>query len=60
MALPDFGLMTRADKQKLDSVPSDTLITATTAANIFLAKADSATYITRAELIALVNAAKGD
>lgn len=60
MALPEFGLMTRADKQKLDSVPSDTLITATTAANTFLAKTDSATYLTRAELISLVEDAKGD
>ena len=58
MALPEFGLMTRADKQKLDSVPSDTLITAAVASDTFLAKTDSATYLTRAELIALVEDAK--
>ena len=60
MALPEFGFMTKADKQKLDSVPSDTLITATTAANVFLAKTDSATFLTRADLISLIENAKGD
>ena len=27
MTLPNFGLMTKADKQKLDAIPSGTLVT---------------------------------
>lgn len=56
--LPDFGLITKADKIKLDNIPSDTLITAAVASDTYLAKADSATYITKTELTALINAAK--
>lgn len=60
MALPNFGLITKTDKQKLDAIPSGTLITTATAASVFLAKADSATYITSAELQSLVQAAQNN
>lgn len=59
--LPDFGLMTKADKEKLDSVPSDTLLTAAVASETYLTKVDASnTYVTLAELQAYVQAAKNN
>ena len=47
-ALPNFGLMTKADKEKLDSVPSDTLLTAAVANETYLTKSAAAdTYVTK-------------
>ena len=61
MTLPNFGLMTKADKQKLDSIPSDTLLTATVANGTYLTKVDASnTYVTLEELQAYVQAAKNN
>ena len=48
MALPDFGLMTKADKQKLDTIPSDALLTESTANQTYLTQTAAAnTYLTQ-------------
>ena len=45
MALPDFGLMTKADKQKLDAIDTTTLLTKTEAATTYATKAEMREYI---------------
>ena len=61
MTLPNFGLMTKADKQKLDAIPSGTLVTVSVANGTYLTKADASnTYVTLAELQAYVQAAKNN
>lgn len=39
-ALPEFGLMTRADKQKLDSISTDALLTKAAASDTYATKTD--------------------
>ena len=45
MALPDFGLMTKADKLKLDAIDTTTLLTKTEAATTYATKAEMREYI---------------
>ena len=45
MALPDFGLMTKADKLKLDGIDTTTLLTKTEAAATYATKAEVREYI---------------
>ena len=45
MALPDFGLMTKADKLKLDGIDTTTLLTKTEAASTYATKAEVREYI---------------
>lgn len=45
MALPDFGLMTKADKLKLDGIDTTTLLTKTEAASTYATKAEMREYI---------------
>lgn len=56
--LPDFGLITKADKIKLDNIPSDTLITAAVANETYLTKSAAAeTYITSDAAVTYINSA---
>ena len=49
--LPDFGLMTAADKQKLDGINSSTYLTTAAASSTYLTQAAaSETYATKAEV----------
>ena len=45
MALPDFGLMTKADKLKLDGIDTTTLLTKTEAASTYATKDEMREYI---------------
>ena len=43
--LPNFGLMTKADKQKLDSISTDTILTKTEASDTYATKTAVQSYI---------------
>lgn len=43
--LPDFGLMTKADKQKLDSISADTILTKAAASDTYATKTALQSYI---------------
>lgn len=45
MALPDFGLMTKADKLKLDAIDTTTLLTKTEAASTYATKEEMRLYV---------------
>ena len=45
IALPDFGLMTKSDKLKLDAIDTTTLLTKTEAASTYATKAEMREYI---------------
>ena len=45
MALPDFGLMTKADKLKLDAIDTTTLLTKTEAATTYATKEEMRLYV---------------
>lgn len=45
--LPEFGLITKADKEKLDSLPSDTLLTEIEASNTYVTKTEAENFATK-------------
>ena len=46
--IENFGFMLKEDKAKLDSIPTDTLLTKTEADNLYLIKSDSNTVVNAA------------